>query len=53
VGVDRALAAEDVESAYRRAPEASSATVVAAEPKTKPWGQTEADVQAPEGVMML
>ena len=49
-GVEIALAAKDVEAAYRRALEAGAAAV--AEPKTKPWGQTVAYVRDLDGMLV-
>ncbi len=49
-GIEIALAADDVEAAFRSALEAGAAAV--AEPKTKPWGQTVAYVRDPNGVLV-
>ena len=50
VGIEIALVADDVEAAFRSALEAGAAA--AAEPKTKPWGQTVAYVRDPDGVLV-
>ena len=49
-GVEIAFVAEDVEAAFRSALEAGA--TVAAEPKTKPWGQTVGYVRDPDGVLV-
>ncbi len=49
-GVEIALVAEDVGTAFRSALEAGATKV--AEPKTKPWGQTVAYVRVPDGVLV-
>jgi lactoylglutathione lyase len=49
-GVEIAFVAEDVGAAFRSALEAGATK--AAEPKTKPWGQTVAYVRDPDGVLV-
>ncbi len=49
-GVEIAFVAEDVGAAFRFALEAGATK--AAEPKTKPWGQTVAYVRDPDGVLV-
>jgi lactoylglutathione lyase len=49
-GVEITFVAEDVETAFRSAQEAGA--TVAAEPKTKPWGQTVGYVRDPDGVLV-
>ncbi len=49
-GVEVALVAEDVKTAFRSALGAGAAAV--AEPKTKPWGQTVAYVRDPDGALV-
>ena len=49
-GVEIAFVAEDVGDAFQSALEAGATK--AAEPKTKPWGQTVAYVRDPDGVLV-
>jgi lactoylglutathione lyase len=49
-GMEIAFVAEDVEAAFHSALRAGA--MKAAEPKTKPWGQTVAYVRDPDGVLV-
>jgi uncharacterized glyoxalase superfamily protein PhnB len=49
-GMEIAFVAEDVEAAFHSALRAGATK--AAEPKTKPWGQTVAYVRDPDGVLV-